>query len=189
MKEELNAGDILERIARESDPKKIKAFFRKAILPAAKDDYENARQAVMFCLVDYSRPNNIDRKTRIKVWEDALRPYFQKSPDVKAILKKEAVRKYLRDIDSFLASSITESGEKNLRLIFRRIDRLVSVLVSAGILPQKNADTEKKIEKKEKGCPYCNRLVDRKSSLTVFDTYSGKCYCDEGCWYRHLRRR
>ena len=140
MEREIRVGDILEMISREGNPKKIKAFFRRAILPAAKGDYENARQAMVFCLDDYFRPDNIDRKKRIKVWEDALRPYFQKSPDIKAILLKEETRSYLRDLDSFLAGSIKEIGEENLRSISRRIKKLA---LFAGIALQ-NANNAKK---------------------------------------------
>ncbi|MDP3042869.1 MAG: hypothetical protein Q8N21_00480 [bacterium] len=99
----IKASDILSQIGRIDKPRVIKNYFRKHVLPACGGDYENARQAMMFILHDYWR-DDIDRKLRIKIWEDALKPFFQKSPEVRQMNNLSAAREIVSAIPGLVAN-------------------------------------------------------------------------------------
>ena len=86
----MDMTDIVTMVGVLDSPQNIVAFYESFVLKKAKDAIA-AKETVLFCLREFWRDDECAKK-RIKMWEEALRPYFEKTPDVLFIKKEQKIK-------------------------------------------------------------------------------------------------
>lgn len=107
-----------------SSPHEIREIFKKMILPNSTS-VETAREgmAVIFNDVWNGDPSEHEKRRQVEIWQLVLREEFLKAADVKAILKKEELRKLLREVEFMLADSLAGVHE-NIDLLFTKTEEI-----------------------------------------------------------------
>lgn len=102
----MDVTDIVTMVGVLDSPQNIIAFYERIVLKKAKDAIA-AKEAILFCLREFWRDNECAKK-RIKIWEEALHPYFEKTPDILFVEKekkiKERAQKKVEQVKSLIES-------------------------------------------------------------------------------------